>query len=144
MHLHLHVSGTDLHAWLVGMDTNTPYSSSTLSNTLEVAARTALLARFQQRSWERLEKHHSPNTHRFKLLLFKGYFPGALLFHFCLHLTYQGFHSGGRGATMPSLASHRSSGSLSGSIPISRAYSWISDERWDKPNYCNSNIFYRI
>lgn len=40
---------------------------------------------------------------------------------------YQGFHSGGSGATMPSLASHRSSGSWLGSMPISRAYSWISD-----------------
>lgn len=42
--------------------------------------------------------------------------------------SYQGFHSAGSGATMPSRASHRSSGSLSGSIPISRAYSWISEE----------------
>jgi len=40
---------------------------------------------------------------------------------------YQGFHSAGSGATMPSLASHRSSGSQSGSMPISLAYSWISD-----------------
>lgn len=40
---------------------------------------------------------------------------------------YQGFHSGGRGATMPSLASHSSSGSLLGSMPISLAYSRISE-----------------
>ena len=40
--------------------------------------------------------------------------------------SHQGFHSGGNGATMPSLASHISSGSFSGSIPISRAKSWIS------------------
>lgn len=46
--------------------------------------------------------------------------------------SYQGFHSAGSGATMPSRASHRSSGSLSGSIPISLAYSWISDKGEDR------------
>lgn len=44
----------------------------------------------------------------------------------CRQSSHQGFHSGGNGATMPSLASHISSGSFSGSIPISRAKSWIS------------------
>lgn len=41
-------------------------------------------------------------------------------------ISHQGFHSGGNGATMPSLASHISSGSFSGSIPMSLAKSWIS------------------
>lgn len=44
-------------------------------------------------------------------------------------LTYQGFHSTGSGATMPSLANHISSGSLTGSIPISLANSRISARR---------------
>lgn len=44
-------------------------------------------------------------------------------------LAYHGFHSAGSGATMPSRASHISSGSLMGSIPISLANSRISARR---------------
>ena len=44
-------------------------------------------------------------------------------------LTHHGFHSTGSGATMPSRASHISSGSSMGSIPISLANSRISARR---------------
>lgn len=44
-------------------------------------------------------------------------------------LTHHGFHSPGSGATMPSRASHISSGSSMGSIPISLANSRISARR---------------
>lgn len=74
---------------------------------------------------QRLPPHHLPPTARDGATPAP---PGAAQAGRCRGGSHQGFHSAGRGATMPSRASHISSGSASGSIPITRPNSLISAE----------------
>ena len=61
---------------------------------------------------------------------------------------YHGFQSAGRGALIPSLAIYKRSGSFSGSMPMTRAYSYISERKYysrkNEINYNNNNTIQNI
>lgn len=126
MSLKLLVSRTDLHPGLL-LRTNTAHSNKEGGATW-------------MKSWHllsfgppsvNLQQHHASYWSLFSL----GEHATGRSLASLSAFTYQGFHSGGKGATMPSLASHRSSGSLSGSMPISLAYSLISDHEQKTENW---------